>query len=137
MLLAFVDLAAQQRPAADAVLGQHALDSQLHSQAGLLGHQGLVLGLLQTADVTGVGAIILVDQLVTGQHSLTSVDDDDVVTSVNMGGVLNLVLALQQGSGSGSHAAQGLTGGVQDVPFAFNGLVLGHESGLILFLHYS
>ncbi len=86
MLLAFVDLAAQQRPTANAVLGQHALDSDLHSQAGLLSHQGLVLGLLQTTDVTGVGAIILIDQLVAGQDSLASVDDDDVVTAVNVGG---------------------------------------------------
>jgi tRNA(Ile)-lysidine synthase TilS/MesJ len=81
-----------------------------------------------------MGAIILVDQLVAGQHSLAGVDDDDVVTAVNVGGVLNLVLALQQGSSGGSHAAQGLAGGVQDVPFTFNGLVLCHESGHVLFL---
>ena len=86
MHFASVDLGAQQGLTADAVLGQHALDSNLHSQLGLLSHQLLVLGLLQATNVAGVSAIVLVDQLVAGQDSLISVDDDDEVTAINMRG---------------------------------------------------
>ena len=39
------------------------------------------------------------------------------------------MLALQQRSSHGGSAAQGLAGGVQDVPFALNGLIFCHIGG--------
>ena len=64
--------------AGDGVLGHHALDSNAHSNVGLLLHQDAVGGLLQTANPTGVVTIELLLTLLTGQDSLAGVDDDDL-----------------------------------------------------------
>ena len=58
-----------------------------------------------------MSAMELLLQLLAGQDSLIAVDDDDVVTAVNVGGESGLVLAAQDDSSLGSNAAEGLAGG--------------------------
>ena len=113
----------------DGVLGQHALDGQLHGQLGPLLHQGAVLDFLQTADPAGVTAIVLLIQLLAGEHGLFRVDDDDKVAAVGVGGELGLVLAPQQGGGGSSGLAQGLVRSVQDIPLTLDVPLVGHKSG--------
>ena len=120
---------ALQRILADGVPGHHAADSHTHSSLGLLLHQDAVLGLLQTADPTGVSPVNLLLGLLAGQDSLASVDDDDVVTAVSVGSVGNLGLAAQQVSSPNGGFAQGLTGSVQDVPLALDVGLVRHKSG--------
>ena len=116
---------------ADGVLREHALDGQLHGELGTLGHEGLVLRFLQTADPAGMTAIILLLQLAAGENSLLDVDDDDVVAAVNVRGEIGLQLAAQQVGGDDGGTAQGLVRCVQDVPLALNVLFSdqcrGHE----------
>src|SRR5262249_35146799 len=50
---------------------------------------------LDAADEAGVVVIDLLLQLAAGQHDLLGVDDDDIVTAVDMGRVARLVLAAQ------------------------------------------
>ena len=64
-------------------------------------------------------------QLLAGQDSLIAVDDDDIVTAVNIGGESGLVLAAQDDSSLGSNAAEGFAGGVDHIPLA-----VSHFSGL-------
>ena len=109
---------------ADGVRGDHALDSVGHSLVAVLSHQGLVLGLLQAADPAGMSAMELLLQLLAGQDSLIAVDDDDVVTAVNVGGESGLVLAAQDDSSLGSNAAEGLAGGKS---FGSNPKTLRHD----------
>ena len=59
MLGALVKLQAGQLSAADAVLGQHALDSQLHGELGTLSHERAVLDVLEVADPAGVMIVVL------------------------------------------------------------------------------
>ena len=113
------------------VLLEHPADRQTHGQLGLALHEGLVLGLLQAAGVTGVGAVVLLLQLLAGEDGVLGVDDDDIVTAVNMGGVVGFQLAAQQVGSQCSGLAHGLAGCVKDVPFAFNGLLGEHGSGHI------
>ena len=99
-----------------------------HGQLGLVVHQGLVLGLLKPAGITGVGAVVLLLQLLAGENSVLSIDDDDVVAAVHMGGVVGFQLAAEQVGGQGSGLAQGLAGSIKDVPLAGNGLLAYHSS---------
>ena len=62
-----------------------------------------------------MSAMELLLQLLAGQDSLIAVDDDDVVTAVNVGGESGLVLAAQDDSSLGSNAAEGLAGGVDHI----------------------
>ena len=77
----------------DGVTGHHAADGYAHSQLGLLSHHILVLGLLQAADPTGVGAVQLLIQLLAGQSGLAGVDKDDVIAAVSVGGEFRSVRA--------------------------------------------
>ena len=125
MVSSLVAVQAGHSLGADGVRGDHALDSVGHGLVAVLSHQGLVLGLLQAADPAGMSAMELLLQLLAGQDSLVAVDDDDVVTAVNVGGESGLVLAAQDDSSLGSNAAEGLAGGVDHIPLA-----VSHFSGL-------
>ena len=134
MLGALVQVQTGHGIAADGILGQHALDSQLHSIVGALVHHDASLGFLQTADPAGYTVVGLLIQLVAGQDSFVSVDDDDIITAVNVGGEVDLVLAAQQVSHGDGGTAQGLTGSVDDVLLAFQGLLFQKSSGHYGFL---
>ena len=101
---------------AKGVVGEHSLYSKLHCHFGLGCHQGLVLNFLQTADVTGVTAIVLLLQLSAGQNCLICVNDHNEVTAVYVGGESGIVLAAEQVSSSNSGSAEGLVRCVDNVP---------------------
>ena len=67
--------------------------------------------------------------LLAGQNSLVGVDDDDIVSAINVGSEIDLVLAAQQVGSDHSGTAQRLTGCIDDVPLAHHGLLLGEGSG--------
>ena len=50
---------------ADCVVGEHSLDSELHSLFGLVAHEFAVLYFLKTADISGVPSVVLVLKLLT------------------------------------------------------------------------
>src|SRR3546814_4033688 len=79
------------------------------------------------SDVPGEAVVRFVVQLVAGDVDLLGVDHDDVVAGVDVRGVDRLVLAAQAVREFGAEAAEGLAGGVDDVPVALDGLVLGGE----------
>ena len=107
MLSALAQVQTAQAVAAQSVLGQHALDGQLHSVVGAVVHHNASLGFLQTADPAGYTVVGLLVQLVAGENSLVGVDDDDIVTAINVGGEINFVLAAEQVSSDDSGTAQG------------------------------
>ena len=84
VLRAGEDSQALELPLGDGVLLKHAADCKTHCELGLLGHKGLVLGLLQAAGITGVGTVVLLLQLLAGEDCVLGVDDDDVIAAVNV-----------------------------------------------------
>ena len=60
--------------------------------------------------------------------NLVSVDDDDVVTAINVGCEVGLALAAQQVCNLGSQATQNHVSGVDDVPLTGNVTALRVES---------
>ena len=93
MLSSLVAVQAGHSLSAQGVGRNHALNSVGHSLIAGFSHQSLILGFLQAADPAGMSAMELLLQLLAGQDSLIAVDDDDVVTAVNVGGESGLVLA--------------------------------------------
>ena len=134
MLSTLVQMQAGQSVTAQGVLGQHTLDGQLHGVVGAVFHHGASLGFLQAADPAGNAVVGLLISLLAGQNSLVGVDDDNIVTAVNVGGESGLGLTAQQVGDSHSGAAQGLAGSIDDVPLALHGLLLSECSGHYAFL---
>src|SRR5690606_24097760 len=116
VLCAAVDLQLRQLGIRKLVLRQHALDSLLYSQNWVLFQQVCVVDALQATWETGVAVSALVQQLLTGQCNLVSVDDDDMVAHVHVGCKGWLVLAAQQGCGLDGETAEYYVGGVNDIP---------------------
>ena len=98
-------------------------------------------GLLSSVVVLGTLVAAQTLQLVgthgvAGQNSLLTVDDDDMIAAVHVGGVGDLVLAAQQGGDSSSGTAQGLAGSIDDIPFTLNRSGFSHSSAHVLFLRF-
>ena len=68
-------------------------------------------------------------QLLAGQNGFGGIDDDHELAAVRMGSELGSVLAAQDRRGFDGGLAKRLAGGVNDIPFAFNGILVGHISG--------
>ena len=130
MLGTLVAVQAGQSLSTDGVGRDHALDSVGHSQIAVLSHQLAVLDLLQAADELAVGDVELLLGLLAGQNSLVAVDDDNVIAAIDVGGVVDLLLATQQNSGLSSDVTQTLAGCVEQIPLAldFSGL---YESSVL------
>ena len=92
---AAVDLELLGHRFAEAVLRQHALHRPLDDALGMRAQHRLGVDLAQAADVAGVPAILLVPHLAPGQVNLRGVDDDDVITDVEVRHKGRLVLAAE------------------------------------------
>ena len=134
MLGTLVAVQAGQGLSTDGVGRDHALDSVGHGQIAVLSHQLAVLDLLQAADELAVGDVELLLCLLAGQDSLVAVDDDDVIAAINIGGIIDLLLAAQQNSSLSSDVAQALAGSVEQIPLALDFSGLYESSAQIYFL---
>src|SRR5690606_11145459 len=120
-----VDLELAIHRAAQGVLREHALDRVL-DDALRVALKRLPQGLgLQVADVPGEAVVHLVGELVSGDVDLLGVDHDEVIAGIDVRGVDGLVLAAEATRDLGAQATEGLAGGVDHVPVALDGLVLG------------
>ena len=110
---------------AEPVVGHHAPDgffdhtSRVQFQGPAEGHD------LQTTRVTGVTIPELTFPLVGRDTHLVGVDDDDMVTTVNVGGEIWFTLAAEQVSCGYSQATQHHISGIDDIPLTGNVTSLG------------
>jgi hypothetical protein len=72
--------------------------------------------LLDAAGMAGVPVVLLVGVLVAGEHHLVGIDDDDVVTVVDMGGEGGFMLAAQTVGDERGETADDETFGVDQHP---------------------
>ena len=80
---------------------------------------------LLTANVTGETGINFGIFLVTGQHHLVRVYDNDKIATINVRGENCLVLATQNASRFNGNTAEHLVGSVYNIPFALYFLRFG------------
>src|SRR5690242_3366747 len=91
-----IDAQVTQLDAAQRSARQHALDRLLHNPLGKLSLEDRTRGaLFDAADIPGVIAIDLLLALPAGEQDLFCVDDDDIVSAIDVRGVGRLVLAAQ------------------------------------------
>ena len=104
----------------ECVLGEHALDCLVNSKFRFFFHKLLVLDFLESSNITCVIAIIFVFKLLACEDNVFAVDDDDVIAAIHMGREGRLVLAAKQHGSLSSHTTEGLTGGINDIPFSLD-----------------
>src|ERR1700752_5520155 len=96
MLGAGIDAQIAHLDAAERTARDHALDRLFHYALGETALEDLFGGaLLDAADEAGVLVVHLVVALLAGEHDMRGVDDDDVVTAIDMRCVGREVLATQ------------------------------------------
>ncbi len=111
----------------DGGIGDHTLDCKLHGTGGLRLEKDLSLGGLEMSDITGVTVVDLLLHLVAGENSLVTVDNDNMIATINMRCEGGLVLAAKKGSSLSSYSAEGLACCVKNIPLAVNLTCLGHK----------
>jgi len=74
-----------------------------------------------TTRIASVAYILVLGPLLARHLALVGVDDDDVVTAVNVRGVIGFVLAAQQLCHLRAQATQNLVGSIDYHPFLLNG----------------
>jgi len=107
--------------AAQPVFRQHTLYSSFHNL--LRAALQKVLGGFFT-QTTGVATEILVHLVVgfvAGKYHLFSIDNDDEITGIDVGGIRRLVLTAQNRCDSGAHTSYGLISTVHNIPVALYG----------------
>ena len=120
MLVAGINLELLEHCATQRSARKHALYSQLDDTLRRSVNQFAECYGLQAARKCGVRVINLVLHLVACDRHFLGIDDDDVVTSINMRSVFRLVLTTQTAGNFCRHATQGLPFGIQKQPVVFN-----------------
>ena len=105
---------------ADCVGRDHAANSKFHSLFRLCSHECVVADSLQMADPACVMIVELLLSLAACENNVCTVDDDDMVTTVNMRGKGGLVLAAEKNCGLSCNTAERLACSVNYIPFAVN-----------------
>ena len=124
-------LLAAQRAARD-----HALDGLFEHALGEAAFEHLAGGdFLDAAGIAGVLVIDLVRQLLAGEPHLVGVDDDDIVTAIDVRGEARLVLAAQDVGDDRRSAADHQAFGIDQMPFLFHLVRLDRLGGLHQRLH--
>ena len=97
-------------------LGEHSFDGPPHEFSGSLRENLLRSRETLATRITGVASVNTAFHLVTLEGHLLGVDDDDVVTAIDMGGEPGLVLAAEDKSNPGSKTAKRKIRGIDDNP---------------------
>ena len=129
MLCALKESESEHSGSADAVGRNHTLYRKLHRLSGAGSHQDAVGSFLEVTDITGMTVPFLLFELLACEDSVLTVDDDDVITAVNVGCKGYLVLASEQDSGLSRYLTEGLAGSVDDIPLALDLAFFCHISG--------
>ncbi len=120
-----IDLELAELGATEAGLGDHAPDGALDEEdRTTIADDAWGLDLL-AADVAGETGVDLGVLLVTGQDNLVSIDHDDKIAGVNVGGENRLVLAAEEACSLNSDLAEDLALGVDHIPLALDFMRLG------------
>ena len=107
-------------------LREHSFNGPPHEFSGSLCKDFLRRGEALATRVTGVANVHAIVHLVALEGHLLSVDDDDVVTAIHVGGVSRLGLATEDKSNPGSKTAKRKIRGIDDDPlFLYSCLVKG------------
>ena len=122
---------------ADAVLGKHSLNSELHSQIRAGSHKSLVLNLFKTADVSGVMTVVLIGKLLTGENCLIGVDYYNVIAAVNVGSVICAVLTVKDYSCLSRNSTEGLACCVNYIPLAIKCFYFCSSTNCFFIIFYS
>ena len=130
MLRAVVNVYVLQQLSAQAGLGQHALDNLhvqgMHTFAEVFLPLALGLQLSRGREtlatgIASVANILVLGPLLASHLALVSVDDDDVVATINVRSVVGFVLATEDLSHLRAQATQDLVGSINYHPFLLYG----------------
>ena len=118
------------------ILGEHTFDGMFEHCCGPLRHEGLDRNAALTSRITGVVNVFLLLHFVACKADLVGIDDDDIVTTVNVGGEVGLVLSAENDGNAGSKAAKNLIGGVDYQPLFGDGSGVSRNGLVTLCVHF-
>ena len=127
MLRTCIDIKVSVESSAQTVFGEHATDSVLEDALGMgsqhLGRSGLAL----TSRISGVVLINLISHLFTRENDFFGIDDNHIVTTVNMRSIARFGLASQNIGDSRGQTAYRLILSIDKNPLLLHGVLVGRD----------
>ena len=127
MLLTAVDADFGEDLTAKAVVRDHTADGEGEHLLRTAGAQALGAVAVVATDESGEAGVFLIDLFFTGEDGLFRVDDNDMITVINVRGVGDFVFATQEIGGLDGDGTNNAFVGVNDEPFPGLFFVLGGE----------
>ena len=125
MLGTGIDVQVAVQGVAQTIFRKHATDGVFKNALGMAGEELGRCGVALSAEVAGRALGDYVGCSFECSDNLIGIDNDDVVTAVDMRGVARFGLAAQDVGHTGSQTAYGLILGINEHPFLLNGLLVG------------
>lgn len=114
-----------EKSVSQTILGKHAFYGFFNQSVGLFIHHLAGSGKTLATGVTRMTGVNLVLHLVAGKLDLLSIDDDHIVTAINVRSVVGLVLATDDLGYLGCKAAKYLVFCINKYPFLIDGVLVG------------
>lgn len=125
---ACIDFQVAEKGRSEAVFGQHPFDCFFDEEGRFLSQVIGGGGIALTARIAGVAGVDLIGHLFPRETYFVCVDDDDVVTAVNVGSVAGFVLTAQDFGYLRSESAQRCVCRVDEVPLFVGSLSVDRNS---------
>ena len=121
--------------AAEAVFGKHAFYSPFDHHFRPALQEGLCGFFLTATGVTAIGIVDFLFDLVSCEFYFLTIGNDDIIATIDVRGVVCLVLAAQNGGDSGTHTSHGLIGTIYNKPSVLHGSRIRMLGSKMLFAH--
>ena len=130
VLGAGIDVEVAEQLVAQTVLGEHAFHHLTEEAILAFGLEACGCRLTLSAGVSGVTQIHAIVPLIAGQNDFVGINDDDVVSAINVRSEVGFVFAPEQLGNLGAQTSQRLAVGIDDHPFFVYGCFV-RRNGLV------
>ena len=136
MIISRINVQVGKQPPTEPVLGQHSFHGMFDNALGVLVEHLAGRGKALTAGVTRVADVNLVGHFLAGEANLIGVDDDHVVSAVNVRGEVGFVFAANQGCNLAGQPTKHFALCVNHNPFLLHRFLVGRDGFVTERVHY-
>ncbi len=131
-----IDMQVAEKLVAQSVFGEHASDGVFNNLDGVLGEHFSRSRETLSAGISGVAHVNLVGHFLAGKSDFVRIDDDDIVTTIEMRGVIRFCLASEDACDGGSQSADNHLLGVNNNPFFLHDLFVCRNCSVTYLIHF-
>ena len=127
VIISRINVQVGKQPPTEPVLGQHSFHGMFDNALGVLVKHLAGRGKALTAGVTRVADVNLVGHFLAGEANLVGIDDDHVVSAVNVRGEVGFVFTPDHGGNLAGQTTQNLVFSIHNNPLLRHRVAVGGD----------